>query len=246
MRTLRVSVLIRIFLALVIVPAAAAADRAIASEGAAGAAAELTGRVTAGEGVRTPDPLSVAIDDWVCGKDGSIADPSLVVSPSGGIADVVVTVEVPDAPPMPSTKPAVIDQQKCVFVPHVTLLAPGQDLEVRNGDPVLHNFRTITELNRKVNRAQIKGASDTFRFENPEILRAECDVHYWMSAVVVIAPNAFTTVTDSDGSFALPDLPTGRYPVHLWHQKLGKRTVEVEIGPGGGRLETAWSVGNEG
>ena len=77
-------------------------------------------------------------------------------------------------------------------------------------------------------------------------LRAECDVHYWMSAVVVIAPNAFTTVTDSDGSFALPDLPTGRYPVHLWHQKLGKRTVEVEIGPGGGRLETAWSVGNEG
>ncbi len=244
MRTLRGSALILTFLAVVLV--SAAAQHAVASDGAARPTAQLTGRVTAGEDVSAPAPLSVAIDDWVCGKDGSIADPSLVIGPSGGISDVVVTVEVPGAPPMTSTTPAVIDQHKCVFVPHVTLLAPGQELEVRNGDPVLHNFRTISELNRKVNRAQIKGASDTFRFENPEILRAECDVHYWMSAVVVIAPNAFTTVTGSDGTFTLNDLPAGRYPVRLWHQKLGTRTVEVEVGPGGGRLETAWSADNAG
>jgi len=208
-------------------------------------AAELEGRVTAGQGVEAPPALSVAVDDWVCGKDGSTPDPRLVIGASRGIADVVVTVEVEGAAPREAAGRSVITQQGCVFRPHVSIVAPGQELELRNDDSVLHNFRTVTAHNRRINRAQVKGTADVFRFEKPEIIRAECDVHYWMSAVVVVAEHAFVAVTDVNGRFAIDGLAPGRYQVRLWQQTLGERRSEVEIGADGGRLEEVWNVASE-
>lgn len=203
-------------------------------------AAKLEGRVRAGSGVEAPRALSAAVDDWVCGKDGSTPDPRLVIAADGGIADVVVTVEVEGAAPSEVANRAVITQQGCMFRPHVSIVVPGQELEVRNDDPVLHNFRTIAAHNRRINRAQVKGTSDVFRFETPEIVRVECDVHYWMSAVVVVAEHAFVALTDANGGFSLEGLEPGRYPVRLWHQTLGERRTEVDITADGGRLEVIW------
>ncbi|MEE8310637.1 MAG: hypothetical protein V3R77_00170 [Candidatus Binatia bacterium] len=203
-------------------------------------AAKLEGWVKAGPGVAAAPALSVAVDDWVCGKDGSTPDPRLVIAADRRIADVVVTVEVEGAAPSEGAKRAVITQEGCRFQPHVSIVVPGQELEVRNDDSVLHNFRTIATHNRRINRAQVKGTSDVFRFETPEIIRVECDVHYWMSAVVVVAEHEFVAVTDANGGFSLEGLDPGRYPVRLWHQRLGERRTEVEIAADGGRLEVVW------
>jgi hypothetical protein len=183
----------------------------------------------------------VAVDDWACGDKGSIPDPRLVVGPAGEIADVVVRlVDVAGAPPYPDRGPALIDQKGCVFVPHVTVIAPGQELVARNSDPVLHNFRTIAKANRTVNKAQVKGKQDTFRFDSPEILSVECDVHYWMSAVVVVADSAFVAVTGQDGSYRIDGVPQGDYTVEFWHQRLGSRQAKVEVTNEGGRLDLSW------
>ena len=204
-------------------------------------AATLTGRIQAAETVAEPEPLSVAVDGWACAPQGKVGDPRLRIGSARGLADVVVRLEgVSGAPPYRSAGPVVLDQKACAFVPHVVVVAPGQELLVKNSDPVLHNFHTFTQRNRTINRAQIKGKQDAFRFEMPEIIRVECDVHYWMSAVVVVADDAFTAVTGEDGTFSFDDVPAGEYPIELWHQQLGTQSGKVRVGEDGGVFALVW------
>ncbi len=204
-------------------------------------AATLTGRVVAGAEITAPAPLSVAVDDWACGDQGSIADPRLVLAADRGVADVVVRLPgVVGAPAYPDRGPALIDQKGCAFEPHVSVVAPGQEVLARNSDGVLHNFRTISAANRSVNRAQIRGKQDTFRFASPELISVACDVHYWMSAVIVVAENAFTAVTDTGGGYRIEGLEPGSYTVEFWHERLGTRRAKVDIGAEGGRLDLVW------
>src|SRR5688572_25562961 len=107
----------------------AAALLACAAEARAGI---LEGRIVAAEGLVAPPALSVAVDTWACAPDGRVADPSLRIGPQGGLADVVVRVSGEQAPPYAATDAAVIDQRGCAFVPHVIVVAPGQELLVKN------------------------------------------------------------------------------------------------------------------
>ena len=66
-------------------------------------AGSLEGRITAAAGIEVPPALSVAVDDWVCGQDGELPDPRLVIGPNRGLANVVVRVDgVADAPAYPA------------------------------------------------------------------------------------------------------------------------------------------------
>lgn len=203
-------------------------------------AGALEGRIKAAEGIEMPAPLSVAIDDWVCGKDGELPDPRLMLGPERGLANVVVRIpDAEGASPYPPDR-AVLDQKGCVFTPHVSVVAPGAELLVRNADPVLHNFRTVAGANPRVNRAQVRDKEDVLRFAKPEILRAECDVHYWMSAVVVVAANAYVVVTGADGSFTIDGLEPGSYELELWHETLGVHRADAVVGADGGRFDFVW------
>jgi hypothetical protein len=206
-------------------------------------AAALTGRIRAGADVAAPPPLSVAVDAWACAAGGTVEDPRLRIGAERGLADVVVRITSADgAPPYPASGEVLLDQTKCVFRPHVVVVAPGQDLRVRNGDPILHNFRTSGAANKAVNRAQVKGKEDVLGFATPEIIVAECDVHYWMSAVVVVAPHAWTAVTGEDGTFEIDGVPAGEHTVELWHQTLGTRTERVTVGNGAAPLDVEWGA----
>ena len=48
--------------------------------------------------------------------------------------------------PVP-TEPAVLDQQQCRYVPRVLGLQVGQQLTIRNSDPLLHNVRAEAAVN---------------------------------------------------------------------------------------------------
>ena len=206
------------------------------------AAAGLHGRVMASPSLAAAGPLSVAVDAWACGNEGRIGDPRLVIGEGRGIAHVVVRVMgSANAPPYNATGPGpVIDQKGCVFVPHLVIAAPGVPVRVRNSDRLLHTFRTKAALNRNVNKAQTSGKEDTVVFAEPEIVRAACDVHYWMGAVIVVAEHAWTVATDEAGRFALNGLPAGRYQLELWHETLGTRRVLAEAGADGASLEVVW------
>ena len=162
-------------------------------------------------------------------------DEGILISKSGGLANVFVHVKTPVRGdfPVPSA-PAVIDQQKSVFRPRVQGLRVGQEFVMKNGDPFIHNIRSLSRKNRPFNIAQPPGSPDRRKtFEAAEgPITIKCDFHRWMTAHFWVMDHPFFAVTDKDGQFTIPGLPPGEYTLAAWHEVFGEQEVKVTVGKG--------------
>ncbi len=131
-------------------------------------------------------------------------------------------------------EPALLDQSGCMFAPHVVGVMAGQGLKVLNSDGVLHNVHLMGKANREVNKAMPaftkKMVLPGTNFAKPEIMALKCDAHPWMAGYVVVAANPYFAVTAADGSFEIKDVPAGNYVVEAWHEYLGTKTQNVQVG----------------
>jgi plastocyanin len=173
--------------------------------------------------------LPVTIDQYVCGKEKMAED--LVVSPQGGIRNVVVWIDKPPATATaepPSATPA-MDQKECVFAPRVVLVPAGGRIDFLNSDRLLHNLHSTPKDNPHFNRTQPRGRTIAITFPHPEIIRVTCDLHSWMRGWVVVTEHSFYALTDGEGQFALRGLPPGRYTLRAWQERLGTISKEVVV-----------------
>ncbi len=133
----------------------------------------------------------------------------------------------------PATK-VTFDQVGCIYVPHVLGIQTGQELEVVNSDPTLHNVHSLSKANPPFNIAQPKkGMKLTRRFEKPEVFKVKCEVHTWMGAYIGVFNHPFFAVTGDDGTFTLSKLPAGEYTLEAWHEKYGTQTGKVKVDAAG-------------
>lgn len=132
--------------------------------------------------------------------------------------------------PIPSD-PVVIDQQKCRYVPRVSGVRVGQPLQIRNGDPLLHNVRSDSAINQPFNQGQpVQGMVFAHTFTTREVMvPVKCDVHGWMRAYVGALEHPYFAVTDAAGGFTLPAVPPGTYTIAAWHEQLGTLEQTVTI-----------------
>jgi len=133
----------------------------------------------------------------------------------------------------PST-PVVIDQKGCQYHPHVFGMQTGQMMLIKNSDDTLHNIHALPNNNDEFNKGQPSGSADMKKtFTKPEVMvKFKCDVHPWMSAYVGVLDNPFYSVTGTDGTFSLKNLPAGEYEIVAWHEKYGEQTAKVKVGDG--------------
>lgn len=210
--------------------------------GAAAAAAPLgNGSITGmvmftGEAAPNPAIDMAEEPDCVAKYTGTPMDPVLSVA-DGHVANVFVRVTggLPAGPyPMPS-EPAVIDQDGCLYHPRVVGVMVGQELQVTNSDPLLHNIKATPSENRPFNISQPReGMTSTRTFTAPEIMvPLECSVHGWMNAYVGVVEHPYFAVTGADGSFTIGGLPAGTYQVEAWHETLGTQTGEATVAADG-------------
>ena len=173
--------------------------------------------------------LPVTVNQSVCGKEKDAED--LVLSTEKGIHNVVVSLQSP--PPgakWPVSLPVVqLDQQQCVFVPHVVVVPAGGTVEFLNTDRLLHNLHSASTGNPTFNRTQPRGRTIPMVFTKPEIVQVDCDLHPWMRAWVVVAEHPFYAVTNDQGEFVLDNVPPGKYTLQLWHESLGAMTQDVTV-----------------
>ena len=132
--------------------------------------------------------------------------------------------------PVPE-EPVVLDQNGCIYSPHVLGLQVGQNLEIRNSDGILHNIHAKPAVNKEFNRAQPKFKKKMIvTFDKPEImLPVTCDVHPWMRGWIGVLNHPCFTVTDESGTFSIDGLDPGNYIVEVWHEKLGTKSAEVTV-----------------
>lgn len=203
----------------------------------------LTGKITT-KAKASSTVIETTKDQQVC--HASVPDESVVLGEGGGLANCIVYfVEVASGKDPASMPAAELVNQGCRYVPHVQATTVGQELVIKNDDPILHNTHGYDAGEKTVfNLAlPIQGQSIKKRMKKPGLVHAKCDAgHTWMDGFVWVNENPYYAVTDANGAFEITDIPEGDYTVVVWHEKFGSSEHEVEI-VGGDASELKASVG---
>ena len=213
--------------------------------GVAVAASAIAGTVTF-DG-KAPVMKALAMDaDPVCAKKHTkpALNEMLVLGSGNSMGNVMVYVSkgLPPGKTYPAPKtPVTLDQNGCLYTPHVMGIQVGQTYKILNSDGILHNIHTLPKVNRAFNRAMPAGpggkeASTSFDKEEA-IFNIKCDVHPWMSAYVGTFTHPFYTVTAADGKFTISGLDPGTYEITAWHERLGTKTASVTVGASGSKTQ---------
>lgn len=196
-------------------------------------AAVISGKVAFEGEVPAPKPINFGAEKQCAMMHGDkmpVAE-DLVVNPDKTVKWTLVYVkEGASAAPAPAES-LEIDQKGCTFIPHVAVARVGQKVVFKNGDPVLHNVRSESKVNKAFNIAQpIQGMTTAKTFEQPEIgVKMRCDVHFWMASYIHVLDHPYYAVTGDDGRYEIKDLPAGSYTIEVWHEKLGIQTASVTV-----------------
>lgn len=202
------------------------------------AGATITGTVVYSGAVPKMRPIDMGAEPTCAAKHTTTAvSQALVLGADNKMAYVFVKVKsglakkTYEAP----KEPVVIDQNGCVYEPHVFGVMAGQDLKFLNSDGVLHNVHPLPKVNRSFNLAMPKAIKETvksFDKVEEEMFTIKCDVHPWMQAFMCVMPHPFYSVTGKDGKFTISGLEPGTYEIEAWHERLKAQTATVTVKAG--------------
>ena len=171
-------------------------------------------------------PLPVNKNREVCGEQKP--SEALVVGADGGVRGSVVLVEGVTRGKK-ATGEVLLDNHKCLFVSHVSAVAVGDKVRVRNSDAILHNTHGFmgkpTVFNLALpNKDQM--IDITRRLGKPGVVRILGDAHPHMFAWIVVHDRPYVAVSDERGAFKIDGIPPGTYRVTMWHE--GFRATGVD------------------
>ena len=161
-------------------------------------------------------------EEVVPGNDGTLQN--VIVYLKGDLSSYAFKV------PESSAK---LDQNGCIYKPHVISLMVGQPLEVTNSDQATHNIHSLAKANRPRNDSQSPGTAPIIQsFSHQEIaIQVKCNVHPWMKAYVAVFSNPYFQVTGEDGSFEIKNVPPGEYKLLAWHEMYGTSEKAITVAP---------------
>jgi plastocyanin len=165
----------------------------------------------------------------------------VVVGSNKGLANVFVYVKSGPGTtltfPVP-TEQVTLDQEGCVYKPHVMALQTGQTLHIINSDSVAHNIHPKPAAQRGFNASQpTAGMTKDATFDTQEVMiPVVCDIHGWMQSYIGVTSHPYHTVTTDNGQFTIPNLPPGDYEIVAWHEKYGEQTMKVTV-PASGKVD---------
>ncbi len=124
---------------------------------------------------------------------------------------------------------AVFDQKDKVFIPHLLPVRQGTTVEIKNGDPFLHNVHVYQGKETVLNLAlPFQGQVIPHEFSEPGVYNVGCDAHPEMSAFIVVLESPYFTVPGEDGSYEIADVPAGSYTLVV-HDVAAGREVRSSI-----------------
>lgn len=128
---------------------------------------------------------------------------------------------------------AVMDQLNLRFVPHVLPVVVGTKVAFPNGDEVRHNVFSPSPAKRFNLGIYPRGMTKYLVFDKPGVVDVLCNVHAEMSAYIVVIESPYVAQVAPNGTYALKDVPAGKYVIRAWREELKEQLREVTLGEGG-------------
>ena len=206
-------------------------------------AGSLTGRVNF-QG-KSPKKKTLRMNaDPVCGSSHKTPPyrQSFVINDEGYLKNVMVYLNNIKYDGNPPETRAVLDQNGCMYSPHVQGMMAGQELLIKNSDATLHNIHGLPKINSEFNFAMPKVVKEKAlkinKAEHPIYIK--CDVHPWMKSYVSVFDHPYFAVTDDSGYYKIDNIPPGTYEIVAWQEKFKDKetkmwntlNVSVTIGDG--------------
>jgi plastocyanin len=199
----------------------------------ASAAGKVHGRIVFDGKVEAPKPLKIKADQAKgCCADGVAVDAvnrSLLIGADKGIANVVITLSVAGVKLEVPKEPIVLDQKKCHFEPHVSIIPVGATLRFANSDAVSHNVHTYSIKNDPLNKTVAAKGKIDMKVTKAESITIGCDIHPWMKSYAFVTDDTHWSLSDTGGRFSIDGVPPGEYKLSIWHETLGRAKATVTV-----------------
>jgi plastocyanin len=131
--------------------------------------------------------------------------------------DAVVFVQAP-VPEADKFRPMeVVDQVNKTFLPGLLPIVVGTAVRFPNHDQIHHHVYSFSPT-KTFELPLYKGeAAAPVVFDKVGAVKIGCNIHDWMSGIILVLPSHHFAVTDSSGHFVLENLPAGAYTLVAWH-----------------------------
>ena len=123
------------------------------------------------------------------------------------------------SPPPTVNQPAaaVVDQVEKTFVPGILPIMVGTYVRFPNHDQIQHHVYSFSPT-KTFELPLYKGeAAPAVLFDKVGVVKIGCNIHDWMSGIILVLPTPHFTVTDSSGKYVLENVPEGNYTLVVWH-----------------------------
>ncbi|MFI5396098.1 MAG: hypothetical protein ACHQ9S_11240 [Candidatus Binatia bacterium] len=192
----------------------------------------IAGRVRVTGEIPVLPPQPVFKHQETCGA--SVPDQRLLTGNAGALRNVVVYLaDVQVGKRVPRERPVTLDNSNCKFVPHVLSGTVGQNIEIHNSDPFLHDAQAWLGPKTLFNVAIPAKRTVRRPLAYAGLVHINCNVrHTWMHAYLFVAEHPYHTVSDEGGRFSLSEIPRGTYRLSAWHELLGSMDREITIESG--------------
>ena len=146
------------------------------------------------------------------------------------LADAVVYIDKIDGRTFPAPQqPAVLDQVRITFVPHVLPVLVGSTVRLPNNDVVLHNVFSPRKDRQFDLGTYRPGSAKTILCDRAGVIPLLCRVHHEMSGFIVVVPTPYYGVTDEKGTYRITGVPPGSYHLAAWHEAKDLKVQDIVV-----------------
>jgi len=163
--------------------------------------------------------ISVAIVSFLVSSAplalGSVSGAVKLANGRPGGSAVVFLEGSQKSQPLPK---AVVDQRGRKFIPHISVVTVGTEIQFPNNDTVFHNVFAEFHAKKFDLGMYARGKTKKVQFDRTGLVAVLCSIHSEMSAYVMIVDTPFYTISDSKGNYVIESVPAGEYTLRVWHE----------------------------
>lgn len=132
---------------------------------------------------------------------------------------VVYALPVSGQPPARKTGAEVVQRNK-QFVPYVSAVQAGSQVQFPNKDTVKHHVYSFSAAKKFELPLYVGTPAEPIVFDQTGLVTLGCNIHDWMIAYVLVVPTPWFAVTNAKGEAQLRGLPAGGCDLEVWQPRM--------------------------